>query len=103
MLNLPDGRELRRWAEGFGGATSMAFNPDGSRLAVVPVRSGSVYILAAESDDGRVLARLSNPAHVFHVAWNPLRPNLLAAGVEDGTIRIWDMDAGRVTATLEGD
>ena len=102
LLNLPDGHELRRCAKDFGGVTSMAFNHDGSRLAVVPVGSASVFILAAEPEDGRVLARLSNPANVFHVAWNQLRPNLLAAGVEDCTIRIWDTDAGRVTATLEG-
>ncbi len=80
----------------------MAYNPDGSRLAVAPIRSGSVYILAAESDDGRVLARLSNPAHVFHIAWNPHRSNLLAAGIEDRTIHIWDMDTVRDTVTLEG-
>ncbi len=102
LLNLPDGRELRRWAEGLGRAAAMAYNRDGSRLAVAPVRSGSVYILAAESDDGRVLARLPNPADVFHIAWNPLRSNLLAAGLEDRTIRIWDMETVRVTATLEG-
>ena len=68
-----------------------------------PVASGSVYVLATESDDGRVLARLANPAHVFHIAWNPLRSNLLAAGIEDSTIRIWDMDTVRITVTLEGD
>jgi serine/threonine protein kinase/WD40 repeat protein len=102
VVNLPDGRELRRWAEGFGRATAMAYNPDGSRLAVAPVSTGSVYILAAESDDGRVLARLPNPAYVFHIAWNPLWSNLLAAGIEDRTIRIWDVDTVRVTATLEG-
>ena len=103
VVNLPDGHELRRWAKDFGRASSMAFNPDGSRLAVVPAYSGSVYVLATESNDGRVLAQLSNPAHVFHIAWNSRRPNLLAAGVEDHTIRIWDLDTRRVTVTLEGD
>ena len=49
------------------------------------------------------LSRSANPAHVFHLAWNPRRPNLLAAGVEDNTIRIWDVDTGRQTVTLEGD
>ena len=52
---------------------------------------------------GRCSRSSLDPAHVFHLAWNPRRPNLLAAGVEDNTIRIWDVDTGRQTLTLEGD
>ena len=29
---------------------------------------------------------------VLHLAWNPHRPDLLAAGVEDNIIRIWDVE-----------
>ena len=95
------GREPQCWTKGFGGATSIEFNPDGSRLALVSAFSGSVHILA--TDSGRVLAQLDNPSQVFHVAWNPRRPNLLAAGLEDNTIRIWDVDTRQPTLTLEGD
>jgi serine/threonine protein kinase/WD40 repeat protein len=102
VVDLADGRELRRWKTGFGSATTIAFDRGGSRLALVSGFSGSVHVLDSES--GRVLAQLDNPASVFSLAWNPRRPNLLAAGVEDGTIRIWDVDTGRQTVPpLEGD
>jgi serine/threonine protein kinase/WD40 repeat protein len=101
VLDLADGRELRRWRTGFGSATTFAFDKGGSRLAFVSAFSGSVHVLDTES--GRVLAQLNNPASVFSLAWNPRQPNLLAAGAEDSTIRIWDVDAGRSTVTLEGD
>ena len=55
------------------------------------------------TESGRVVTQIESPAHVFHMAWNPRRPNLLAAGVEDYTIRIWDLNTGRTTITLEGD
>ena len=44
-----------------------------------------------------------NPSQVFHLAWNPRRPNLLAAALENNTIRIWDVDTRLPTLTLEGD
>ena len=101
VIDLADGRERRRWRTGFGTATAIAFNPDGSRLALVSAFSGSVHVLA--TDSGRVLAQLDNPSNVFDLAWNPRRPNLLAAGLEDNTIRIWDLDTRRQTVKLEGD
>ena len=79
----------------------MAFNPDGSRLAYRVRFSGSVHVLATDSGDS-VLAQLDNPATVFHLAWNPRWPNLLAAGLEDNTIRIWDVDTRRQTAHARG-
>jgi serine/threonine protein kinase/WD40 repeat protein len=102
IVDLADGRELRRWGTVFGRPTSMAFNPDGSRLATTSW-SLMVHVRETDSDDGRVLARLENPWYVNQLAWNPRRPNLLAASLEDNTIRIWDVDEGRSTVTLEGD
>ena len=79
----------------------MAFDRDGARLAIVGQYSRVISIRAADS--GRVLEEINCPAHIFHLAWNPRRPNILAAGVEDNIIRIWDVDTGRETAALEGD
>ena len=101
VFDLALGRELRCWTRGLAAASSMAFNPDGSRLAYVSGTSGSVHILA--TDSGSVLAQLDNPAQVIHLAWNPRWPYLLAAGVEDNTIRVWDVDTSRQTLTMEGD
>ena len=60
-------------------------------------------VLASDSDRGAAVTNLINPSEVFHLAWNPREPNLLAAGLEDNTIRIWDVDAGQQTVTLQGD
>ncbi len=101
IVDLVDGREVGHSRTGFGAATSIAFSADGSRLAVVHAFSLSVHVLATES--GRVLARLDNRSNVNHVAWNPRWANFLAAGLEDNTIQVWDVETCRPTVTLEGD
>jgi serine/threonine protein kinase/WD40 repeat protein len=103
VVDLVDGGERRRWAQGFGHPNSVAFNRDGSRLAFSCWSSRTIGVLASDSDRGAAVTHLINPAEVFHLAWNPREPNLLAAGLEDHTIRIWDVDAGQPTVTLKGD
>jgi eukaryotic-like serine/threonine-protein kinase len=103
VVDLVVGRERRRWAQGFGQPTSMAFNRDGSRLAFTTWFSSAIRVLATGFDHETLVANLINPAGVFHLAWNPRIPNLLAAGLEDNTIRIWDVDTAQPTVTLKGD
>jgi WD40 repeat protein len=101
IFDLKGRLELSRWPSSFGSATCMAFNADGSQLAFVSAFSGSIHVLS--TDSGRVVAQLDNPATVFHLAWNPRSPDCLAAGLEDNTIRIWDIGTRRQTGALEGD
>jgi eukaryotic-like serine/threonine-protein kinase len=103
VVDLVDGRARRRWAQGFGQPLSMAFNRDGSRLAFASWISSTIHILANDSEKETVVSSLINPGDVFHLAWNPRIPNLLAASLSDNTIRIWDVDAREQTLTLAGD
>ena len=103
VVDLVDGREQRRWAGGFGQPNSMAFNRDGSRLAFSCWSSRTILSWQSDPDRGAAATDLVNPSEVFHLAWNPREPNLLAAGLGDHTIRIWDVNAGRQTVTLKGD
>jgi eukaryotic-like serine/threonine-protein kinase len=103
VVDLVDGHELRRWTEGFGRVSAMAFNRDGSRLAFASWYSNVIHVLANDSNRGRAVVDLPTPGQVFHIAWNPRDTNVLAAGSEDSTIRIWDVDTRRLTITLKGD
>ena len=103
VIDLATGRELRQSTEGFGRATAMAFNHDGSRLAFTSWYSNVIHVLANDSDSLCVKVDLPSPTQLFHIAWNPRQTNLLAAGGEDTTIRIWDVDTGRLTIALSGD
>ena len=83
-------------------ATSMAFNPDGSRLAFVSGFSGSVHVLATDSGRGARSARQSlrrsftwPGTRVGRISWRPASRTTRSAS---GT---WTH--GRQTVTLEGD
>ncbi len=103
FVDLGDGRVLKRWDKRLGIGISIEFDRDGSRLAFVTIRSGSVHVFETESGDGREIAVLNNPAMVLHLAWNPRRPDLLAASGEDNVIRVWDVGDRRKIISLEGD
>jgi serine/threonine protein kinase/WD40 repeat protein/Tfp pilus assembly protein PilF len=99
---LPVGREVRQWARKVHNRVgAIAYSPDGTWLAIVPAYSTAVFLRDPHS--GRVLGELPHPNHVFHLAWNPRRPNLLAVTCEDSAIYIWDVNTGKQTMTLKGE
>ena len=39
---------------------------------------------------------------VYCVAFDPQKPNILASGSQDTTIKIWDIESGACQSTLAG-
>jgi serine/threonine protein kinase/WD40 repeat protein len=99
VFDLETGQEVKRWRLP-AQACTLAFHPNGTRLAVGYVQSSvaSVY----DAVNGRLLTDL--PVGVIYgqiVAWHPDGRRLAVAG-HDPRIQIWDVAASRKLATLEG-
>lgn len=82
-----------------GDVTSVAFSPDGHRLA-----SGSFdkTIKIWDADTGALIKTLTgHSGNVRSIAFSP-DGNRLASGSDDFTIKIWDTGSGALIKTLEG-
>jgi WD40 repeat protein/Flp pilus assembly protein TadD len=101
FYELPSGRLLRRWSEYPITDGDIAYSPDGSKLAIRAKDRSTVQVIAREG--ARLLASLPHPADLFHLVWNPRRPNILAVACEDNIIYIWDVDTGKQTMALKGE
>lgn len=97
---LPSGALLRRWGPRSSGVGTIAFSPDGSKLAFGS--GGLNKVLVCETDSGRLLTELSHQGGCFHLAWNPRKPNVLAAGCQDSVIYVWNVATRECTAVLQG-
>jgi serine/threonine protein kinase/WD40 repeat protein len=75
----------------------MAFRPDGQRLAFTII--DSVHILDLPTN--QIVRRLYPPDEAKALAWRP-DGRLLATGGDDRNVHVWDAEAGRVQAILEG-
>ena len=98
-FSLAGGEESNRWPAR-SQAHVLAFSPDNRKLAVGYVSSQEVSVY--DTADGALLAALpvgTNTEPV--VAWHP-DSQRLAVGGSDPRIQIWDVDATRKLATLEG-
>jgi serine/threonine protein kinase/WD40 repeat protein len=99
FFDLESGREVRRWRLP-ACARSLAFHPDGGKLAVgyFKARAASVY----DATNGALVADLPVGAMSDQVvAWHP-DGERLAVGGSDPRIQIWSVPAQRHLATLEG-
>src|SRR5258708_40324515 len=75
---------------------SVAWSPDGTRLASGGGDRGSGEIFIWEVPGGERLQTLSEPsAIVYALAWNPTAA-LLLSGSSDGTLRWWDVPCGEL-------
>ncbi len=93
-----------------GAINGVAFSPDGKTIAATS-SSGTVFVWDLEKKaPPRGLTECKGPVtasgqaasgQVSAVAFSPKEP-LLAAGCEDGVVRIWDFRQGSVVRRLEG-
>jgi WD40 repeat protein len=102
------GQETLSLQEQSGVVRSVAFSPDGKRLA-----SGSLaydqqlrplpgVVKVREAQTGReVLSLQGHTAGILSVAFSP-DGKRLASGSEDQTIKVWDAQTGQATLTLKG-
>lgn len=107
---------LARFKADIGHGAVAAISPDGARFAVgdtsgwvslfdlakgkgIPALSGNEHTPSYELPKGKPVARLEGSAIVHALAFRP-DGAALAAGSDDGTIRIWDVKKGKSTSTI---
>jgi WD40 repeat protein len=101
VWNLTTGEFVRTWSDPERPPSTIAVSPDG-RWAVSASRSdGSITLGALGSPDLRRLPVQGPLGDVLSVACSPDGSRALLAGV-DGTIRVWDIRAGRRLPPLSG-
>jgi WD40 repeat protein len=82
---------------GRGAISQVAYAPDGKTLALATALG--IWLYSVERPDyGRLLP---HTGWVRSVSWSP-DGNKLAAGTNDGTIRIWDAVSEKMLATFQG-
>ena len=91
------GKELLTLSTRDGFVQSIAWSPDGKRLATGGL-GDTKKVWDAET--GKELLTLRSPGIVYSMAWSP-DGNRLAAG-SDWTAKVWDADTGQEVLTLSG-
>lgn len=87
-----------RWQLGGSPARQPRFNADATLLAV---SSASGLVLVRRTTDWGLVRRLTHPNGVTAIAFSPDSRHLFTAGY-DGTVRMWDLAAGREVARFAG-
>jgi WD40 repeat protein len=78
---------------------SIAFSPDGKRLAV---SDASVHVRLLDNATCRELFVIENPGGTIHDAVFSPKGESIACGGADGTISIWDTETGVVRLQIKG-
>jgi WD40 repeat protein len=98
LHELATGREVQRFATADAPAC-LAFDPTGSRLAVIGRMKNDVQILDVVS--GAFIATLAHPKFVTALTWSR-DGRWVAAGCDDFGIYVWDARTGERRALLSG-
>jgi WD40 repeat protein len=88
IWDAESGQELQTLTGRPNGVLSVAYSPDGHRIASGS-GDGTVWIWDAES--GQELQTLMGYGWLWSVAYSP-DGHRIASGSEDGTVRIWGME-----------
>ena len=101
VWDAQDGRLLQRLAGHQGAIMSVAFNPDGTRLASVGGGWGKGELFVWCAHTGELLHTLSEPSEVVYaLAWSPTGTMLISGG-SDGMLRWWDVERGECVHTRQ--
>lgn len=87
------------FAATFGGITSVAFSPDGCRLATSDT-NGEITIWDV-SNGKQILSCKEHNSWVWNITFSPVHPVLASCG-QDHTIKLWHITTGECLQTLHG-
>ena len=107
LINALNGQLVQRIRDG-AFFDSIAWEPNGNRLAgSASISTGPLstqMVLLWDGDTGQIVMTIDLPPGDSHgagpIAWSPT-DNLLAAGMVDGTVIIWDTVSGTVQSTIQ--
>ena len=104
VMSAYDGRVLRRIIRGERNVqfeaipsfrSSIAWSPDGRRLALTARSGGRDVLYVVSAEDGRQRRRIELDCDALaYPAWSPTSDTLVVAGVKDGRSDLWLVDAG---------
>jgi len=109
LVSAIDGRVLRRVIRGEGSVkfesipllrSSIAWSPDGGRLALVAKSGGSDVVYIVSAQDGRIVKRFRMACDALaYAAWSPVSDSLVVSGLLGGKSDLWliDVASGGVT------
>ena len=102
VWNLDDGKLLHQWQwpkgrDPHSTVESLAFSPQGNRLAAAVFRQSAAYLWDLKSE--QQIARLSH-SEVYGLSFSPTEASLATAGW-DSKIRFWDSDSGKLRTTFD--
>jgi len=99
LMSAYDGKTLRRVVRGERNVnfeafpllrTSIAWSPDGERMAFVAGSRGRDWIYIVDASDGRVLNKLTVPCEeLSYPAWSPVSDSLVVLGLQNGRSDLW--------------
>lgn len=105
LMSAFDGKVLRRLVRGERNLafenipslrSSIAWSPDGERLAMTAKSAGRDLIYIVSAENGRVLRRFDLPGceALSYPAWSPVSDTLVVVGLLEGRSDLWLLDTG---------